>query len=58
MVGLVVVFGGDHVFMDVLCVLGTLACYDCLCRCIVGGVGLDLDSGYGNVLLGLRRWLS
>jgi hypothetical protein len=51
MVGLVVAitFGGDHGVMDVSCVLGTLTCHDCLCRCIVGGVGLDLVSSYDNV---------
>lgn len=49
MVGLVVVGGGDHFVMDVPCVLGTLACCDGLCKCIVCGVGLDPDSGYGSV---------
>jgi hypothetical protein len=49
MVALVVVVVGDHLVMDVPCVLGTLACCDGLCRCIVRGVGLDPDLGYGDV---------
>jgi hypothetical protein len=51
MIGLVVsiTFGGDHGVIDVPCVLGTLACYDGLCRSIFCGVGLDLDSCYGGV---------
>jgi hypothetical protein len=45
----VVIFGGDHGVMDVPFVLGTLACYDDLCMCTVGGVGLDPNLGYGGV---------
>jgi hypothetical protein len=49
-IGLVVVpFGGNHGVIDVPCVLGTLARHDGLCKCIFGGVGLDLDLGYGGV---------
>jgi hypothetical protein len=48
MVGLVV-FVGDHVVKDFPCVLWNLGCCDGLCRCIICGVGLDPNSGYGSV---------